>query len=376
LTEQEIAAAVFGRTADFDPTTDTLVRVQFSHLRKRLQLYFSSEGLDEPLLLDLPKGSYLPRFRPRKTPLPEAAQPDAVAMETRVGRPLLVLASMLCVCAAACVWLALDAREASRLRQRLDEGTPRPSVHRLWSQMFGNGQPTTLVLADASLAFFQDLLRRQLSLAEYQNAQFHELARRELRGGLEQGQALRFMNRQFTSVADSRLVRKLALLGIVHGDVEVAHAREMGAQRFRAGRNAVLSGPRRVNPWVELFEERLNFRSRFDEKSRTASFTNTTPAVGEAALYTASWTEAGYCRVAFVSNLDRTGSTLILSGTDMPATDSGVDFLTTERWVRRLLALLGSTDGRSIPHFEILLRTRRVVESSPDFTIVAHRLLP
>src|SRR5580704_16673822 len=41
LREQEIGVDVFGRSADYDTSHDTLVRVQVSQLRKKLQEYFS-----------------------------------------------------------------------------------------------------------------------------------------------------------------------------------------------------------------------------------------------------------------------------------------------------------------------------------------------
>src|SRR5580693_285727 len=65
LREQEIGMDVFGRPADYDTSHDTLVRVQVSQLRKKLQEHFSDEGRDELLIIEIPKGNYLPVFRPR-----------------------------------------------------------------------------------------------------------------------------------------------------------------------------------------------------------------------------------------------------------------------------------------------------------------------
>ena len=44
IREEEIGAAVFGRGADFDTSLDTLVRVQVSQLRKKLQLHFAADA--------------------------------------------------------------------------------------------------------------------------------------------------------------------------------------------------------------------------------------------------------------------------------------------------------------------------------------------
>src|SRR5262249_49759220 len=60
LTEHQVGIAVFKRPEGYDTSSDTVVRVQASELRKRLKYYFLSEGLHEPLVMELPRGSYLP----------------------------------------------------------------------------------------------------------------------------------------------------------------------------------------------------------------------------------------------------------------------------------------------------------------------------
>jgi hypothetical protein len=62
LHEQEIGVDVFGRLANYDTSHDTLVRVQVSLLRKKLQEHFSEEGRDEPVIIEISKGNYVPVF--------------------------------------------------------------------------------------------------------------------------------------------------------------------------------------------------------------------------------------------------------------------------------------------------------------------------
>src|SRR5258707_12710791 len=45
VTEQQVGVAVFNRSAGYDTSSDTVVRVQASEVRKRLKYYFLSEGL-------------------------------------------------------------------------------------------------------------------------------------------------------------------------------------------------------------------------------------------------------------------------------------------------------------------------------------------
>jgi len=58
LKEYQIATEVFGRPADFDPQSDSTVRVQASRLRIKLAEYYASEGAADPIVVKIPKGSY------------------------------------------------------------------------------------------------------------------------------------------------------------------------------------------------------------------------------------------------------------------------------------------------------------------------------
>jgi hypothetical protein len=65
LKEYEIATEVFHRPADFDPQMDSTIRVQAGRLRLKLAEYYGSEGAEDPILVDLPKGGYVVSFHRR-----------------------------------------------------------------------------------------------------------------------------------------------------------------------------------------------------------------------------------------------------------------------------------------------------------------------
>lgn len=58
LKEYTIGVDVFRRGADFDPRVDTIVRVQARRLRERLDRYYATAGLADPLRIVMPKGHY------------------------------------------------------------------------------------------------------------------------------------------------------------------------------------------------------------------------------------------------------------------------------------------------------------------------------
>jgi TolB-like protein/Flp pilus assembly protein TadD len=66
IKESLVGVAVFGRPADYDPRLDPIVRVEARRLRLRLAEYYAGPGAQDPVLVDLPKGGYLPVFAYRE----------------------------------------------------------------------------------------------------------------------------------------------------------------------------------------------------------------------------------------------------------------------------------------------------------------------
>jgi hypothetical protein len=79
--EYEIAVQALNRPASFDPKTDPIVRVSIGAVRQRLQAYFESEGREETLRLEIPKGVYRAVFSasPARGAAPEVAETTLAA---------------------------------------------------------------------------------------------------------------------------------------------------------------------------------------------------------------------------------------------------------------------------------------------------------
>lgn len=57
-----IAVDVFGKDDKFDPSTDTVVRVQAGRLRDLLDQYYAGDGAGQALRISIPRGSYVPAY--------------------------------------------------------------------------------------------------------------------------------------------------------------------------------------------------------------------------------------------------------------------------------------------------------------------------
>src|SRR5262245_66060888 len=81
LKESVIGVEVFGRRPDYDPKLDSTVRTEAVRLRARLTKYYSTEGSQDPLVIELPKGGYVPRVRqPGATGSVQRASPRRVSL--------------------------------------------------------------------------------------------------------------------------------------------------------------------------------------------------------------------------------------------------------------------------------------------------------
>jgi hypothetical protein len=64
-TEQQIGIQLFGRVPGYNSSEDSIVRTHARLLRQKLSAYFADEGVTEELVVEVPKGHYLPIFTSR-----------------------------------------------------------------------------------------------------------------------------------------------------------------------------------------------------------------------------------------------------------------------------------------------------------------------
>src|SRR5580704_7196027 len=81
LKESLLGIDVFGRKPTYDPRVDAVVRTEAVKLRARLRDYYESEGREDEIIIDLPKGGYIPAFRLREKEPPESSLPAPVDVQ-------------------------------------------------------------------------------------------------------------------------------------------------------------------------------------------------------------------------------------------------------------------------------------------------------
>lgn len=373
ITEHRIGVSVFGWNPDRDYSDDTIVRVQISQLRKRLDQYAAAAGRDDPIAIRLPRGSYSPVFEIRN-PAPEklSGPPAEPKPDTILPAPpspgrftVRLLVSLNLATAAIAVAIAVGSRTPPV------QTSASPYLDQFWAPF--RSRPAQVVLSDANLAILGEMLGRDIALHEYR-AHFNPaaLVRSSVSDPAVRSLADRVLPIHLTGVQDVDVFGLLSSL-LTRYRVPVG---SISPQDFQMSQpdNVILLGHVRVNPWVELFDDRLNFHYKFDWKERKGQIVNMAPAPGEQATYTAEFGRHGYCVVASLPKPVGEGTAVLIYGSDMSSLQAGGRFVTDDRWIARLYARLHVTPKSAPRYIEVLLRTELLDSIAPGFDIVAYRL--
>ena len=89
-----IAVEVLKRGATFNPQIDPIVRVEATRLRRALERYYAGAGADDPIVIVLPRGTYVPTFTrraPRRSEDFAEAAPSLPALSPGNGMPALLV---------------------------------------------------------------------------------------------------------------------------------------------------------------------------------------------------------------------------------------------------------------------------------------------
>ncbi len=375
ISEQQIGHLVFGREAGYNPSDDNIVRVQARDLRKRLAAYFAEEGAEEPVVIEIPKGGYLPHFLPRSQAGLDSARLTTVRVLTPGGWPkwITMTLGVLCLILAVLVWWL--PRQAGAGHEQLGQS---PVARQFWSRLFQPGRPTVIAVADSSFALLQDIDRVTVPFEDYATGRYFSRLRDRAPVSEKDKLLAEVAARHHTSLADASMVARLTQMVPNGGSVLVRFARDMRAEDLKT-QNVVLLGSERANPWVNLIESWRGLRISYDPALHRAVVINKRPAPGEPASFVGGATGEkpydSYGTITFLPNLDRTGSILLIAGTNMQGTSAAGEYITNPNRFEELMKLLKVPPNGPVPYFELVLQLVSVEGTSVSAQAVMHRIV-
>lgn len=370
LKERSLGVALFGRAPDYDTGEDAIVRVTASDVRKRLNQYYSESA--SAIRIDLPPGSYSPDFRvqPAGEAGPSMApEPAPAAASPRVRRkwnwPL-----------AAALAGVLAVSGGLLYRGRFPgETSPRRMLP--WAELLRDGREVQLVLADPDVPAMEALVGASISLSDYANRSYvknPESFGPEMRRAMT---LLRGVNVAAVDVGIALDVSRLAALSSARVKTHTARSLQLGS--FKTDDAFILLGSPHSNPWVELFQDSLDFEFTRDRASAPESIRNKRPQAGEQAIYVptaAGWgTGHSYATVALIGNPGQSGKVLLVAGTNAEGTEAAGRFVTNLDQFARTLQSHGIDPAGPPCDFQFLLQVRTMAGSPSKVEVIAcHRL--
>jgi hypothetical protein len=382
--EQEIGSVVFGRQPHYDTSQDNIVRVNATELRKRIDAYFISEGVNEPLSFQIPRGGYKPVFRRQKAAPAPLQTPDAPAEVATITEPaaqaasrtgvqrLSLLLPLIGVLALALACLLLW-RQNRALRMELHPWQTHPATAAFWSGFLGANQDTDIVLADTSFALVQSITGKTYPLPDYLNGTYlNEVESLGISADHKADLSL-ISSRLNGSIGDFGVAQKIRSLDPASTHLFVKFAREYNADSLKRD-NTILIGGRQSNPWVDLFSDQLNFHIESNSELNHAVIKNMKPRAGEQQEYVVPidpFGSNGYSVIALLPNPSHTARTLLIEGTDSQATNAAGEFITSEASMEDFRKRL---PGGQFSSFEILLKTTRLNSTPLKAEIITYRV--
>jgi hypothetical protein len=384
--EQQIGMEVFRRPKGYDTSADNIVRTNVSDLRKRIEAYFEADGGDETLVMEIPRGSYVPVFKYRvlEPAIPDNPSPfqvtslgdpaaapsrhlEAPRQESRAILVRVALGALFVLLAFGCLYFWIQYRALNR---SLYAWQFEPSVSAFWTNFLNASPDTDVVLADASFGLIQDLNKETFPLDDYLDRSYINRIQGQHPSPEMQAILNRVVRWNMGSQDEFKLAQRIVALDPLGKRIHLYNARDYMPDLTNRD-NVVLIGGRISNPWDDLFEGRMNFTVKFDNDG-SIEVVNRAPATGEQSIYT-QVNSAQYCVVAFLPNPDHNGNVLLIEGTGAEATEAAGNFLLSES---QLSSFEKTLHVDKFPYFEVLLKVSSVQGTPLTSTVEAYRAYP
>lgn len=340
--EYNLAVDVLGRDATFDPRVDSAVRVHTARLRAKLAEYYVAEGADDPMVIEIPKGSYVLSWRCRDHDPATALQEHepaiplstAVPPKWRRGTLITFAAGFVSALVVACgLWTLVRSADARQV--------PAP-VRTFWSPFIESATPPIIA---------------------FSNHRFVGTSASGLRAFHEGVDSPADINETYSGTGTVMAVDELnTLFAAFHRSIRVKRAELLTWDDARTT-NLILIGSPDANSRLT----QLPPLQYFGFKSPCSPPDNCLPGIlnlhsrpGEAPIYYGSHNPyaSDHAVIAMIPGLNPEQRILVLAGTNTYGVQAAAEFVCRPDLVRNLLSRLSLKPDRPLPNFEALISVK------------------
>jgi hypothetical protein len=351
LKEYQIATEVLGRPAGFDPQSDSTVRVQAGRLRVKLAEYYLHEGVDDPVRVEIPKGSYALTFQLQATKSGISVAPPLQVEAPRKTQdvPLvprgwaITVVVLLVLLAASLVTSAILLSQHARTQAAAVPALAPPS-QLFWSRFVTGSQQPWVIFSYGSFVGRPETGMRYFNPAKDTRS---------------------FILDQYTGVGEVLAIHQLD------------HVFSMFNRQLRVKRGALFSlddaknndlifvgSPSENLTLLDISGTREFVFQRLDSGPRKGdlALVNVHPLPGESKSFLASPANQpmveDYAVVALLPGIDPSHAILILAGNTTFGTQAAVEYVCREDSIKQLLQRLKVSRASDLKPFEALLHVR------------------
>jgi hypothetical protein len=338
LKEYTVGVEAFGKSTAYDPKSDSSVRVQAGKLRHKLDEYYRTEGTEDPIVIELPKGHFRLEFRGRESVEPQKWRTAA-----------LVLAGLLLVTIALAVFLA---RQSSSPQQKaLLAAHWNTEMEELWKPFLDSPRPVMVAIGAPLFTKIQNSFFRDPALNTWEAAAQSERVKLLARALGDDAPAAAY---PFTGVGEAAGAFALSRLFLLRGrDLSLQTSSALNWEDIGRHNMIFLGPPKFILQTKELPLE-LDFQIGHSRVE------NLRPKEGEPKTFPQKWSpdgsylEEGHAVITRIPGLHRAGDIMILAGNSTEATRAAVDYVTRPEYARRMVQSM----GRVPPYFQVVVRAR------------------
>jgi len=234
INEYLIATEAFGKGPEFDPSHDSLVRVQAREVRRRLHEYYQAEGRRGSWVLDIPAGHYAPVFTAVQA-VAQAEKPPSALRPPAMRAAWAILAGTVLICAV--LLGAADHERRLLVRSTAhaageEHASLGLALGGLWNRFIESDVPTLLVVSNPAVDECADQKARPASCSGEEYT------------GMGEAVAIHLITLLFRSTKQSLIVKPSRI--VTADDVK----------RY----NLVLLGGKSVNIWTRRLGDGLSLR--------------------------------------------------------------------------------------------------------------------
>jgi hypothetical protein len=341
-TEQQIGFRVFGRNPGYNSSEDSIVRSHARLLRQKLASYFAEEGSSEPIVVEVPKGHYLPVFRLKQVDAMVAlTQPSPIASPAIAAPPIetsITLRSLRWKWIAACLLgvLILETAILASRWPRRSVPAQANAVDRLWKTFLADDPPLVVF----SNALFVGDSKRGLSYARATSETLtHESSN---------------LVDTYTGIGELAAVYTLTLLFDAHQAHFILKRSRLMTWDEAKAKNLIFIGSTAENPSLSALQSTQDFTIMATPES--AGIVNHHPRRGEPAVYTRPEhpLSRDYAILALLPGMQAGERILVFSGLTTFGTQAAVDFVCRQETAAELVRQVSGPNGEIRP-FEAVI---------------------